>query len=365
MKPDTRKSRGTVQRRSFLKLTAGAALSTPTLLLAGKVNAAPTKLIITDVGGPYTKAFQEVFYKPFMEKMKGEVEIVQLTVGSLPTAETEQMVKTKNYIWDLVDINSFGSMTLAEKGLVEEVQLDNDPDVQQLPKAFRTPYTTGLDTYASVFAYSTEAFPSGKEPTSWKDVWDVKSFPGRRCLRKWPFDTVEQALLADGVDVKKLYPCDFDRAYKSLDKIKPHVATWWTTGAQTSQVMSNREVDITACWNTRAQPIIDGGGKVKICWNGGLLNWHGWVIPKGNPKVELCRKFLAFSANAKQQALLPNYTASGPCNPEAYKYMASNVKADTLPTYPKHMEQMTVVDDKFWAPLKESELVRFNNWLLT
>ncbi|MGE3148939.1 MAG: ABC transporter substrate-binding protein, partial [Pseudorhodoplanes sp.] len=337
MKPGSKGGRTGLRRRSFLKLTAGAALSTPTLLLAGKVNAAPTKLIVTDVGGPFAKAYQDAFYKPFMEEMKGEVEIVQLTVGSVPTAETEQMVKTKNYIWDLIEFASFGAQTVADKGLVEELKLDNDPDVQQIPKQYRTPYTIGLDTYASVFAYNTDVFPPGREPTSWRDVWDVKGFPGRRSLRKWPFDTIEQALLADGVDVKKLYPLDFDRAYKSLDRIKPHVTTWWTTGAQTSQMMNSREVDVVACWHTRAQPVINGGGKIKICWNGGLLNWHGWVVAKGNPKVELCRKLIAFASRAKQQAIAAPFTASGPCNPDAYKYMPSSFKVETLPTYPKNL----------------------------
>ena len=34
-------------------------------------------------------------------------------------------------------------------------------------------------------------------------------------MRRNPVDTVEQALLADGVSPERLYPCDFDRAYRS------------------------------------------------------------------------------------------------------------------------------------------------------
>ncbi|MGE3148941.1 MAG: twin-arginine translocation signal domain-containing protein [Pseudorhodoplanes sp.] len=150
MKREPNKPRSGLKRRSFLKLTAGAGLgvAAPTLLLAGKVNAAPTKLIVTDVGGAYAKAYSEAYYKPFMEAMKGEIEVVQVTVGSLPTAETEQMVKTKNYTWDLINIASFGALTLAEKGLLEELHVEDDPDVQQISKEFRTPYLIGLDAYA-------------------------------------------------------------------------------------------------------------------------------------------------------------------------------------------------------------------------
>ena len=37
--------------------------------------------------------------------------------------------------------------------------------------------------------------------------------------------------MADGVPWDKVYPMDIDRAFKSLDRIKPHVDVWWTSGA--------------------------------------------------------------------------------------------------------------------------------------
>jgi hypothetical protein len=50
---------------------------------------------------------------------------------------------------------------------------------------------------------------------SWADVWNVEGFPGRRVSRKHPIDSMEQALLADGVAPDKLYPLDADRASKT------------------------------------------------------------------------------------------------------------------------------------------------------
>lgn len=352
-----------LRRRSVLKLAGG--LAAPTLLLAGKTNAAPIRLIATDVGGAYGKAYTEAYYKPFNEAMKGEIEVVSVTIGSAPTAECEQMVLSRNYTWDLVDIASFVALTLQQKNLLEDLKLDDDPDVQQIPAQFRTPYIVGLDAYATVLAYRTDTFPAGKEPVNgWRDVWDVKGIPGRRSLRKWPFDTIEEALMADGVPIKNVYPCDFDRAYKSLDRIKPDVATWWTTGAQTTQMLTQREVDMVACWNTRAQVLIDNGAPIKISWNQGILNWGGWVVLKGNPKLEACRKLIKFACDAKQQAVGTQFATYGPCNPGAYKYIDA-ARGKFLATNPAYVEKMSVVDDKFWGPLKESELTRFNNWLLT
>jgi putative spermidine/putrescine transport system substrate-binding protein len=355
-----------LRRRSFLKLAASttASIAAPALLTR-KVKAAPIQIVATDVGGAYTKAYTEAYYKPFNELMRGEIEVVNVTIGSAPTAECEQMVRSKNYTWDLVDIASFVALTLQEKGLLEDLRLENDPDVQQIPAQFRTPYLIGLDAYATVLGYRSDAFSAGREPVNgWRDVWDVKGVPGRRALRKWPFDTIEEALMADGVGLKDLYPCDFDRAYGSLNRIKPDVAAWWTTGAQTTQMLTSREVDMVACWNTRAQAIIDAGGPVKISWNQGILNWGGWVVLMGNPKLDACRKLIKFACQAKQQAIGAQFAAYGPCNPDAYKYIDST-RARSLPTHPEYLERMTVVDDKFWGPRKESELVRFNNWLLS
>jgi putative spermidine/putrescine transport system substrate-binding protein len=352
-------------RRRFLKLAAGAAsIAAPTLLLPRKT-AAAVRIIATDVGGAYTKAYTEAYYKPFNEMMKGEIEVVNVTIGSAPTAECEQMVASKSYTWDLVDIASFVALTLQQKDLLEDLHLQDDPDVKEIPASFRTPYIVGLDTYATILAYRTDAFPSGKEPVNgWRDVWNTKEFPGRRALRKWPFDTIEQALMADGVSPKDVYPCDIDRAYKALDRLKPDIAAWWTSGAQTTQMLTSHEVDMCATWNLRAQVIIDAGGPVKISWNQGMLNWGGWVVLKGNPQLDACRKLIKFAANAKQQSIGVQYAGYGPCNPGAYKYIDS-ARARVLPTNPEYIEKMLVVDDQFWAPRQQNELVRFNNWVIT
>ena len=88
----------------------------------------------------------------------------------------------------------------------------------------------------------------------------VKGIPGRRGLRKYPVDTFENAVLADGVAPDKVYPIDQDRAFKSLDKIRKDVAVWWSGGAQTSQLLKTGELDICVTWNGRAQAAIDEGG---------------------------------------------------------------------------------------------------------
>ena len=49
--------------------------------------------------------------------------------------------------------------------------------------------------FATILAYRTYAYEGkGKEPPkTWADLFDVKKVPGRRSMRKHPFDTIEQA----------------------------------------------------------------------------------------------------------------------------------------------------------------------------
>src|SRR5690606_34475398 len=117
------------------------------------------------------------------------------------------------------------------------------PYLDSTPAEYKNDYFAGCNVFAVVLAYRTDAFEDkGKQPPqSWADFFDTKKFPGRRAMRKHPFDTIEQALLADGVPLDKLYPLDFDRAYKKLDTIKNVIDVWWTGGAQTSQLLKSGE----------------------------------------------------------------------------------------------------------------------------
>jgi len=109
-----------------------------------------------------------------------------------------------------------------------------------------------------------------------------------------PFDTIEEALLADGVAKDKLYPLDIDRAFRSLDKIKKDVAVWWTGGAQTSQMLKTGEVDMSSYeYKAQSKWGVDEEGKKKkssyINFDYGFWDdashcfWHANHMDYGDP----------------------------------------------------------------------------------
>jgi len=316
-------------------------------------------LTIADPGGAWTPACEAAFVKPFGQAE--DVAVSHVAREHYPTVEIKANVETTTYTWDVVIATDADVYELSPQKLLEPLDWSGEDMAQIMPEA-RKPDWMGTDIYATVLAYSTDKFKQNP-PSNWADFWDVKKFPGRRAMHKHPIDTLEEALMADGVAKDKLYPIDMDRAFKKLDEIKPHVDVWWTGGAQSTQLLQSGEVDLLPMWNARAQVVIEAGGPAAISWNQGIFSLEGWVIPKGDPKLALGRKFIQFTANAKRQAQFVSQLAYGPTNPKAYDYI-SKERAQYLPTAPQNFKLMVQSSTEWWGKNKEKAIERFNAWVL-
>jgi putative spermidine/putrescine transport system substrate-binding protein len=348
-----------VNRRQLLFTAAAGAVAAATGLPMSSALAAE-RLIVADPGGPFEAAFSEGFYRPF-EKATG-TEIVNIAREHQPTSQVQAIVETGSYEWDVVTVTQADQVLLGGRDLLEKLDWEGGHMADIMPAA-RTEVWMGTDVYATILAYRTDKFGENG-PQSWADFWDVEKFPGRRALRRSPIDTLEIALLADGVAPADLYPLDIDRALAKLGKIREHVDVWWTGGAQTSQMLESGEVDMLPTWNGRAQTVIDGGGPVAIQWNQGLYSIEGWAIPKGNPKADVGREFVKFCSDPERQAAFTAKLAYGPTNPKAYEYI-SEERARFLPTAPANIERMLLADQNWWGEHKGTAEERFNQWLLT
>ncbi len=347
-----------IDRRSFVAgagaLAATSALGGPALAQSGE------RIVVADPGGPFGKAFSVAFHEPF--KKETGIESVQIAREHEPTAQVAAIVKTKNFTWDVVTLTLSARDILNKQGMLEPIDW-NLPDMNEIMKEARDPNWMGTDVYCTILAWRSDKY-GNNGPKGWRDFYDVEKFPGRRALRRSPIDTLEEALMADGVTPDKLYPLDVDRAFKKLDTIKKHINVWWTGGAQTTQLLQSGEVDMVPTWNGRAQTVMDAGGPVKIEWNQGLYSIEGWSIPKGNPKAAIAKKFIAFTANAKRQAAFTPFLAYGPTNPNAYKHIDAKVAA-TLPTAPDILPKIILAQEDWWSANRQKAEERFTAWMLT
>jgi putative spermidine/putrescine transport system substrate-binding protein len=204
--------------------------------------------------------------------------------------------------------------------------------------------------YSIVMSYDRDAFPR-EHPKTWAEFWDVKKFPGPRCLKSSAgggHGAIEEALLADGVPVDKLIPADLDRAFRSLDKIRPHVVKWWEAGAVPAQLLVDKEAVLVSSYNGRIADLQTKGAKVEIEWNQGKLSPELWVIPKGTKNYEAANKFIAFASKAKQQAAMSNNYPNGAVNKHAYKFISPE-RARELPSSPENIKKQYILNGAWWA----------------
>lgn len=346
------------RRRAVLKSVGGLAA---VAALAPIARAAPDKqIIVTDPGGPYGPAYRKAFYDPF-ERATG-IRVVSAARAAEPLAQLSEMVRTRDYTWDVTTLTLQADvLQLEQRGFLEPIGLEASQFPGVMKEAVR-PDWLGVNVYGTVLAYRKDRY-GANGPRSMRDMWDVKRFPGRRSLRRSPLDTLEQALMADGVPRDKLYPLDVARAFRSLDRIKPHVAVWWASGAQATQLMQSGDVDQIVTWNSRAQAAIDSGAPVEIVWDDGTYAIEGWGIPRGTPRAEYAKAFVRFCGNAKRQAVLANSVAAGPTNIKAFDYI-SPARAELLPTSPAHLKEEVGVSASWWDKNREAVTERFNTWLI-
>ncbi|MDB5768464.1 MAG: transporter substrate-binding protein [Collimonas fungivorans] len=352
------KNRFDTTRRGVLKLAGGLAVAGAFPATAFGQN---KQIVVADPGGPYTAAYRKAFYDPF-EKATG-IRVINVAREAQPVAQLTAMVKTKNFVWDVTTLTVAQDIPILEEaGLLEPLGLKVADFPNMLAESV-APNFMGVDVYSTVLAYRSDKY--GKNPpSSWADFWNVEKFPGRRALRRNAIDTLEQALMADGVSIDKLYPLDLDRAFKSLDRIKPHVAVWWTSGAQAMQLIQSGEVDMISTWNARAQTAIEGGAAVAIVWNQGLYSIEGWGVPKGTPRAEEAKAFVKFCADAARQAAFTDTLAYGPTNLSAYQNIPAK-RAAILPTSAANLKLMRAPSAQWWHKNRNLASDRFNAWLLS
>ncbi len=344
-----------LSRRKMLALAAGAMAAAP---LVRGARAASKIVYVNSYGGVWEKSWRKAFFDPFT----AQTGIAIKTVPGVSFAKLKAEVQTHNYEWDVINLGDVEYAQAVLEGLLEKVDKTAAKTDQLPPKMVRdyciTSYSLGTN-----LVYRKDKFPNGG-PQSWADFWDVKKFPGPRCLFDRSFTCLAFALLADGVPKDKLYPMDIDRAFRKMDEIKPHIKTWWRDGSQSQQLIRDGEVDMIAMWSARAIDLIDDHVPVEIVWNEAEIYYANLQIPKGNPNAPAAWAFCNFVAQAKPQADFAMLLPYGPANPGARALM-SEARLRQTPAWPDN-EKVAFTHDAAWiAPRLAQIRERWTQWLAT
>jgi putative spermidine/putrescine transport system substrate-binding protein len=353
-------------RREFLvalrQVFAGSAVLSLLPGMSVSVQAAEQPVTAFVFGGDWKKSAIKAFGEPFTQKTgipmayqdpytfaklqaMHDSGVMQVDVASVEGAEIRRA-------------NSMKMIMPLDFDVIDRSQLD--------PRQLRFGDAIGGHMLSSVIVYNKKKWPGENHPKSWADFWDVDKFPGRRVLRRdLLYYTVDAALKADGAKEEGFYPLDVDRAFRSLDRIKPHIKAWYSDNSLAQQMMEQEEVDLIAMVNGRAsQSIIDNKAPFEIVWNEAICEGgnEGWVALAGCPNPKGAMKFLDLVGRPEYQATFARLTYYSPQNSKAFDYIDPEL-AKILPSYPDNLKVAHIVNSEWWAQHLPEVQRRFEIWL--
>ncbi len=335
---DKNRKTGAFGRRRFLVGTAaaGAAASWPLIITPGKAQTSQ-QIVFASYGGSYEEWLRKLFWDPFTAETG--IKIIA-TTGAGDLAKLKAQVATGNVEWDAVEVLPTQVATAAREGLIEPLDYSviNMGDLafpQAKQEFWMCPYS-----YTGSIGYHTARHAEGKYPKNWAEFWDVAKFPGRRGLRGRPLDNIEIALLADGVDAKKIYPCDVDRAFKSLAKIKPHVNVWVETAPQTASLLQANELDFSNTYAGRVLSANQAGVPLGYATDQLMVFFSTYVIPKGaKNKAAVMRLFNHYMSKPEVLAKYAEAQTYVPTSRKAIELIPADFRKKWVPdpNNPKHL----------------------------
>lgn len=346
------------RRRLLTGIGGGAVLSVaaPFVLRGGRAEAASKNLVFVTWGGTYRTSVEEGLIKPFMAETG-----INVTVIDTPDlAKVKAQVTTGNVEWDVFDAPGALGASGSKEGYWEPLpaSLFDAGDLSVAP----TKDLVAFYTFAGGIGYDPKRFAEGKFPKNFAEYFDVKTFPGRRTFRNRPSETLEAALLADGVPPSKIYPLDVDRAFKALDRVKPSVAKWVDSTPQTITLLQTNEVDFSYTYASRVKTTGATGAGMAFSFAQTLIGLEYLAVLKNAPNKENALKFVSYAMRPERQAAVaellgntPNSKkAVGLLTPEARKWLP-NMESD----------QNLIMDDMWWAGNFEKLSRRFKEWVLS
>ncbi|MBW2056703.1 MAG: ABC transporter substrate-binding protein [Deltaproteobacteria bacterium] len=342
------------------------------LVLAGgcfvpSAHAGRNHIVVQTWGGSITEAQEKAFFEPFTEETG--IKVVAVEAGVSVGGKLDAMMRSGNIEWDMISADYEGyNQKYYDKGYLEDIDYGIVTHTKDLVPGSLKKWGVAQYLECVVLAYNTKVFPEGKRPKSWKDFFDVKRFPGPRAMHNWggPSDNLSIALMSEGVSPDDLFPLDFDRAFKIMDKIKPHIKVWYTSGEQLMQALIDGEVVMAVSTDGRAKTAKRLGAPVAIEWNQALYFLAYNCVVKNSPMKEAAMRLIDFCNRPEQQAVFTNYMGYSGTNKKAVRYIHPSMQKD-LATYPANFGKLInlygVKNGKWQLSHMDEIDERWNTWI--
>ena len=343
---------------TFLHLLAATAAT----LVCGAAGA--QTLTLVNQGGAPADAERVAVLEPFTKQTGIQIKV---DTYNQELAKIRAQIETKNAIWDVLSLNPLNERAGCEEGLLEKIDWKTLID----PKQFAA--IGGFGECGAPYLVSPGAmvcdgarYADDKAPKTWMDFWDVKKFPGKRGMVFQPDQTLEPALMADGVapqDVIKVLtgPGGVDRAFRKLAELKPYIK-WWKAGDESMQLILTGEVEMVYGWQGRVN-IANRSNKrdLRIVWPAGYVNALIYLgILKGSPRKAEAIKLVQYHLATEPQGRFAELMGYPPANSDSYALLSAEKRANLPEKYAERgMMQAGAQYLNFWLDNGDSIRQRF------
>jgi len=317
-------------------------------------------LVVCSWGGAIQEAQKKTIFDAFAEEYGCEV----VDTTDPDPAKIKSMVDAGNMEVDVWDVDSDFVPRGEAQDLFEKIDF-NVVSKDGLIEEFITDYSVPAEIATLCISWNTDAISNDDHPKTWTEFFDTTKYPGMRSLYSNPMSMFEAVLLADGVAKEDMYPLDVDRAFAYLDAHKSDIVTFWTSGAQSVELVAGGDVVLGSVWGGRIIAAQKDGQKVEKETNQAILTGDSWVIGKGSKNVEMAQDFIAFATSPeviKNYAV--EYPGNAPANTKAYDLMTDE-EISALASSPELAESQLYISVPWWFENYDSVYERFQEWLIS
>ena len=344
------------------------------LSFALSITSSAFAVTVASWGGAYTESQKLGYGDPTAKALGVDINWVDYSGG---LSEIKAQKEAGAITWDIIDVFAFDTINGCDEGIFVEFDFDKDfpaaPDGTPASEDFFAPMPSkcavGNILYSWNYAYNVNNVDG--TPSTIKDFFNTKKFPGKRAIYKSALTNLEIALAGDGVymgkggsEIYKLLETEAG-VNRAMNKIKELCTdpnggcVFWSAGAQPPELLVAGEVVMATGWNGRFfNAEIGEGAPIKQVWDGQGLDYEYFALVKGGPDEANAKKALAMMTNTEMLAGSAKYIAYAPYRLSSLEIIKANEPwykdgktemMPQMPTAPGNTKKYFLVDPFFWA----------------
>ena len=348
----------------------GASSTTRRGLMAGALTAAMAQrataqgntLNVAGYGGALNDYLTKDFAVPFEQKTG-----IKVNFGSGASLALAKLQTTSGGAaqWDMINLTGGEYVSAVKDKLI--VPYDYSViNTSHVPAEYKEQYGIKFSLYLFVMCWDRKKIPDDKAPKTWAEFWDTKRWPGKRSLDANISDgsTLEQALLADGVPLNKLFPLDVERALKSLDKLGRSNIIWHNANQEPVQQLTSGAVSLAAAFDGRVLLANKAGANLGFTPDYAGVSGNYYCVSAASANKKEAMQFLNFMLTDNEgDAAYMTSTAYAIPNTAALPLVPKEIQA-ILPTNPALQHKVFIKNDAWWAANLDKTVQRFKEWQL-